>query len=34
MEVTRNLDTYFADIPYDLKAQNENNFHNVLVPLP
>lgn len=25
-----NLDSYFAGIPYDLKIENENNFHNAL----
>ena len=24
----KNLDAYFAGIPYDLKVENENNFHN------
>ncbi len=27
-EMMRNLDAYFAGIPYDLKMDNENNFHN------
>ncbi|MDE6768930.1 MAG: ATP-binding protein [Muribaculaceae bacterium] len=32
-ELMRNLDAYFAGIPYDLKVQNENNFHNVFYVL-
>ncbi len=27
-EMMKNLDAYFAGIPYDLKMDNENNFHN------
>lgn len=29
-EMMENLDSYFAGIPYDLKIENENNFHNAL----
>lgn len=29
-EMMRNIDAYFAGIPYDLKVQNENNFYNAL----
>lgn len=32
-ELMRNLDAYFAGIPYDLKVQHENNFHNVFYVL-
>ncbi|MDE7413047.1 MAG: ATP-binding protein [Muribaculaceae bacterium] len=32
-KMMRNLDAYFAGIPYDLKLQNENNFHNVIYVL-
>ncbi len=28
-EMMKNLDAYFAGIPYDLKVQDENNFHNI-----
>ncbi|MDE6422443.1 MAG: ATP-binding protein [Muribaculaceae bacterium] len=27
-ELMKDLETYFAGIPYDLKIENENNFHN------
>ena len=27
-EMMKNLDAFFAGIPYDLKMDNENNFHN------
>ena len=27
-EMMKNLDAFFAGIPYDLKMNNENNFHN------
>ena len=27
-DIMRNLDAFFAGIPYDLKMDNENNFHN------
>ena len=27
-DMMRNLDAFFAGIPYDLKMDNENNFHN------
>ncbi|MDE6740726.1 MAG: AAA family ATPase, partial [Muribaculaceae bacterium] len=27
-QMMKNLDAYFAGIPYDLKLDNENNFHN------
>lgn len=29
----KNLDAYFAGIPYDLKVENENNFHNIFYVL-
>lgn len=29
-EMMKNIDSYFAGVPYDLKVQNENNFHNAL----
>ncbi len=29
----RSLDAYFAGIPYDLKVENENNFHNIFYVL-
>lgn len=29
-KMMKSLDAYFADIPYDLKMDNENNFHNAL----
>ncbi|MDE6010604.1 MAG: ATP-binding protein [Muribaculaceae bacterium] len=29
-EFMRSLDTYLAGIPYDLKLENENNFHNAI----
>ena len=29
-EMMKELDAYFAGIPYDLKMDNENNFHNAL----
>ena len=28
-EMMKSLDAYFAGIPYDLKVENENNFHNI-----
>lgn len=31
--VMKNLDAFLAGIPYDLKLQNENNFHNVFYVL-
>ncbi len=32
-EMMKHLDAYFAGIPYDLKVQDENNFHNVFYVL-
>ena len=29
----KNLDAYLAGIPYDLKVENENNFHNIFYVL-
>ncbi|MDE7419215.1 MAG: ATP-binding protein [Muribaculaceae bacterium] len=29
----KSLDAYFAGIPYDLKVENENNFHNIFYVL-
>ncbi len=29
-EMMKHLDSYFAGIPYDLKVEDENNFHNAL----
>lgn len=29
-EMMKNIDSYFVGVPYDLKVQNENNFHNAL----
>ena len=29
----KNIDAYFAGIPYDLKVENENNFHNIFYVL-
>lgn len=29
-EMMKSLDTYFAGIPYDLKIEDENNFHNAI----
>lgn len=29
-EMMKNLDAYFAGIPYDLKIEDENNFHNAI----
>ncbi len=29
----KHLDAYFAGIPYDLKVQDENNFHNIFYVL-
>ena len=32
-EMMKSLDAYFAGIPYDLKVENENNFHNIFYVL-
>lgn len=32
-KLMKNLDAFFAGIPYDLKVENENNFHNVFYVL-
>ncbi len=32
-EMMKHLDAYFAGIPYDLKVQDENNFHNIFYVL-
>ena len=29
-DMMKSLDTYFAGIPYDMKIESENNFHNAL----
>lgn len=29
-ELMKNIDIFFSGIPYDLKMENENNFHNAL----
>ena len=29
-DLMKNLDAYFAGIPYDLKIEDENNFHNAI----
>ncbi|MDE7410310.1 MAG: ATP-binding protein [Muribaculaceae bacterium] len=32
-KMMKSLDAYFAGIPYDLKLENENNFHNIFYVL-